>query len=939
MKKEIQRFWISFTNSFTRFLKANMITLLIAVVLAVAGAIINCNIAGILLIFFFLILLYDWFTYNRIELDRTFAESTWRNALRIFVFIISVPITIFVAIIVGGIQPEELWWENQARHDLPWTIFYFFLDPGNQHMATTSTGQIVAMILALLGSVLMSGLLVSYLTNLFDRRAEDFSEGRCRYKYSYAFGKYSVIIGGHEMAVNLCQSLLKNPELNLNYIFIHTSSNIQSLRSKLRSTLGKDERKVVIYYGERNIEAELDSLYCDRAENIYILGEENEQLHDAKNMKCVTYLTNKVKTTLPCYVLFEYQTTFAAFQASSKKASDLENGEHLIFIPFNFHETWAQKVLTGEYEPENKDKYIPLDGAGIKYEDNDTVHVIIVGMSRMGIAMGVETAHVAHYPNFIRDNQLRTRITFIDSNMQEEREFFMSRYKSLFDVSRWRTLDKENMNSEWVNKHSSLMDVEWEFIDGGIQSPHVSKYLDEAAIQPNRRITVMVCLPVTNQSMASTLYLPDSIYTSKQVQQVLIYQKHEDALAQHLSSSAKYAKIKPFGMTNASYDDALIVESMPPRAIGKVYSIVYDWKENKLTCDADELYKLLKDGLIERWEEKLTIDSKWNICKIWRQWSNIYNTCSIPTKNRCIVISSGEKGQLWKAVRLERVDAYTNKEKLTCDADELYNQLIKELIEQEEKLKIDSKWNICKIWRQWSNVYNACSIPTKKRCIVISLDEEGQLWKAVRLERVDAYTNKEKLTCDADELYKLLKDGLIKRENGEFKIDSEWNTSKIWGQWSNIYNACSIPTKNRCIVISSDEYKQLWNAVRFDDGSFCIDKEKLNNQDLLNRFHQLAELEHNRWNMEKLLMGYRTLTSKEKEDLKKGRKTKDELKGDLIKAHADICPFSELKDLDPGVEDYDYMLTLVLPDINEIDNILKEVNTEKKKTEENTEKK
>lgn len=800
MKKEIQRFWISFTNSFTRFLKANKITLLIAVILAVASAIllinkgifpkhlsanfnigiesiINYKIAGILLIFFFLILLYDWFTYNRIELDRTFAESTWRNALRIFVFIISVPITIFVAIIVGGIQPEELWWENQARHDLPWTIFYFFLDPGNQHMATTSTGQIVAMILALLGSVLMSGLLVSYLTNLFDRRAEDFSEGRCRYKYSYAFGKYSVIIGGHEMAVNLCQSLLKNPELNLNYIFIHTSSNIQPLRSKLRSTLDKDERKVVIYYGERNIEAELDSLYCDRAENIYILGEENEQLHDAKNMKCVTYLTNKVKTTLPCYVLFEYQTTFAAFQASSKKASDLENGEHLIFIPFNFHETWAQKVLTGEYEPENKDKYIPLDRAGIKYEDNDTVHVIIVGMSRMGIAMGVEAAHVAHYPNFIRDNQLRTRITFIDSNMQEEREFFMSRYKSLFDVSRWRTLDKENMNSEWVNKHSSLMDVEWEFIDGGIQSPHVSKYLDEAAIQPNRRITVMVCLPVTNQSMASTLYLPDSIYTSKQVQQVLIYQKHEDALAQHLSSSTKYAKIKPFGMTSASYDDALIVESMPPRAIGRVYSIVYDWKENN------------------------------------------------------------------------------------------------------------------------------------------------------------------KLTCDADELYKLLKDGLIERENGEFKIDSEWNTSKIWGQWSNIYNACSIPTKNRCIVISSDEYKQLWNNVRFDKGRFCIDKEKLNNQDLLNRFHQLAELEHNRWNMEKLLMGYRTLTSKEKEDLKKGRKTKGELKGDLIKAHADICPFSELKVLDPGVEDYDYMLTLVLPDINEIDNILKEVNTEKKKTEENTEKK
>ena len=90
------------------------------------------------------------------------------------------------------------------------------------------------------------------------------------------------------------------------------------------------------------------------------------------------------------------------------------------------------------------------------------------------------------------------------------------------------------------------------------------------------------------------------------------------------------------------------------------------------------------------------------------------------------------------------------------------------------------------------------------------------------------------------------------------------------------------------------------------------------------RFDLLAELEHNRWNMEKLLMGYRQLTSEEKAillDKEVGSdrdNEKDRLKGDLIKAHADICDFHKLKNIDPGIEDYDYLLTLMIPDIKNL---------------------
>ena len=700
--------------------------------------------------------------YNRIELDRILSDGKWNNVSHVIAFILSVPLFIYGVIRVLSYIPScRIKFEDLMSSEfvetpgMMWTVLYYFTTPGNQHMASTHVGQMWTMIIALLGTALMSGLLISYFTNLFERRGEEYLNGHCRYAYKSSFGKFIVIIGGHEMAVGLCKEMFDEiPELD--YIFIHTSSDVEHLRSRLRSTLGEKESKVVVYYGDRSIEAELDALYYNHAERIYILGEDGQEpLHDAKNMKCVSYLTEHVTKELPCYVLFEYQTSFAAFQASNQRASNVKDKnqpDKLIFIPFNFHETWAQKVLTGEYDGQ----YLPLDGAGIKYESNETVHVIIVGMSRMGVAMGVEAAHVAHYPNFIRDNRLRTRITFIDSNMSKEHEYFISRFKNLFDIARWRYLDKHDMHRGWKNEGDSLLDIEWEFIEGGIQSPHVYKYLQKAVLVPDRRITIMICLPVTNQTIASALYLPSEVYASEQVQQIWVYQKHEDAIATNLSMGDKYKKLKPFGMTCNSYAEALIVDSSRPRLTAQVYDTVWGLKDSKESISAEELYITILGSLKDK-----------------------------------------------------------------------------------------------------------------------------------------------------------------------AKVTRTWNRSKIWGQWSNIYNSCSIPTKERSIRISDEEYGLLRKAVSLADGMLHIDVSQLS-KDLLNRFGLLAELEHNRWNMEKLLMGYRLLTEAEravllnKEVGTERNDEKDRLKGDTIKAHADICPFGELRNIDPGIEDYDYLLTLMIPDIKNL---------------------
>ena len=146
-------------------------------------------------------------------------------------------------------------------------------------------------------------------------------------------------------------------------------------------------------------------------------------------------------------MMFEYQTSFNLFQTT-----DI-NDKKINFRPFNYYEMWAQKVLVCQdlTAPTDKSHYIPLEGhEGIKSDDNSFVHLVIVGMSRMGIAMAIEAAHLAHYPNF-ETLRKRTRITFIDSNMKQERHQFMERFKDMFLLAHRRDVMNFCENSALYN--------------------------------------------------------------------------------------------------------------------------------------------------------------------------------------------------------------------------------------------------------------------------------------------------------------------------------------------------------------------------------------------------------------------------------------------------------------------------------------------------------
>lgn len=575
--------------------------------------------------------------------------------------------------------PEFVKPENPS---LFWTILYHFVDPGNQHMAISSRARIISFAVSVFGCVMMTGLLITVLISMFERRRERWVKGELRYPNTIK--NHVVIIGGSEIIANLIKQIFyyKNPP----FVLIQTKRDVEKLRIELNSFLPKEcEERIVIYQGDRTSKDDISDLHLEKASEVYILGEteyvnEDEHYHDSLNMKCLNLIASYISVVahgkkLKCYVMFEHQSTYAMFKFSDVSQEIKEN---IIFTPFNIYEMWAQKVLVKNESVESayqisvspcegtsgynlfgrifhrmqqrmkreplsdklKDRkiiYTPIDGGGIGYNDDKRVHMVVVGMTPMGVAMAFEAAQIAHYPNFLRDSKWRTTITFIDSEAFKEMDFLKGRYPFLFEISRVRKICAEGCNvsrlydldnEDWVdsikgNKNysylkESFLDVQWEFIQGGIESPEIRTYLEYAVSDDSAYTTVAICRQLPYQAIAAGIYLPSIVL--ERALQILVYQQKLPEIVYDLvgmnsngvvTERNRFNRIRPFGMVDLAYDEKLMDEAAP-----KLVNAFYDDPEFSA-------------------EYSKTEDS-WNRLSIDLKWSNIYFVNSIRTKLRSI---------------------------------------------------------------------------------------------------------------------------------------------------------------------------------------------------------------------------------------------------------------------------------------------------------------
>lgn len=597
------------------------------------------TILGVLLI---CCLLYCFFSRS-VKVDRMLAKGEYKTLIFVIIFVLSVPLTTAGALFLlgksGGLFVAECTGNNP---NILWTMLYHCIDPGNQHMAVEGWPRVLVCLIALFGTIFMNGVLISSIVSLYERHINKWEKGLARYPGLLKKCNYIVIIGSNELIPDLIKQIFKR-KVQVDYVVVQLNKDIETFRKYLSSFLTvEEEKRVILYSGEQTSVEDISDLFVEYAKEVFILGDSVEDEydktnHDALNMKCLQIISDRLQESasnrrLICRVMFEYQTSFSIFQfadISDKICSFID------FRPFNYYELWAQRIFVNRklsFKKEDLAEYLPLEGERpITYESEDFVHLVIVGMSKMGVSLAVEAAHLSHYPNFTRDSNLKTRITFIDEKCDKEMGYFMGRFKELFSLSKWRYMDSVDLSKggkEWQNEDyfknveylgEDFMDVEWEFIKGGIESEEIHSYLKNAVTNKKARFTLAICFPQDNQSVAASLYLPDEVYEN--AIQVLVYQRHNASIINSISLDNKinlyYKQLKAFGMLFNAYDDNLMETThFIAHELGNKYY---------------EMYQRVNANNNIRENSRNNIRGK---SKAAKTWSNIYNANTIWSKLR-----------------------------------------------------------------------------------------------------------------------------------------------------------------------------------------------------------------------------------------------------------------------------------------------------------------
>ena len=291
--------------------------------------------------------------------------------------------------------------------------------------------------------------------------------------------------------------------------------------------------------------------------------------------------------------------------------------ERVDVYPFTMDEVWSRCMVL-DYEP-------------ISIHSEQTVHLVILGMTDMAEMVAMNAAQVAHYPNFIRDTRLRTRITLIDEQAEAKSQQWVTRYQQLYDNSYYRIIkpaedrvvSKFHLPAYKANyeAQADFVDVEWEFVEATIASTVVREKLRLwSGDRSGQLLTLAFCHRDANRNLSETQLLPQEVYTER----IPVY-------AYMPNGGTTIDCVRPFGMTDRGYD-----VSLPLVQMAKTVKYVYDlcYQEND-----------------EHWSGRLKFAAEIDMSKRERLWqeerqlmrmSNIYNAMTIASKMRSVGLNADD---------------------------------------------------------------------------------------------------------------------------------------------------------------------------------------------------------------------------------------------------------------------------------------------------------
>lgn len=630
-----------------------------------------------------------------LRFDRILSQDILRQVLILVIILSAVFVFSFILLSISGND----WQQYCEEKDISKWVFplYLLIDGnaynnfyGNEHVGGWAV--FMASLIYVAGVVIFTGMLISVMTNMIERRVENHRSGLIHYLKS---GHY-IIMGYDDLVPSFISYIFgKDPDA---YVLILTSVSAEKVNEKLNKTFSKKQlEKVIVNYGHRtNPESYMD-INLEAAEEIFIIGYHGQNAHDAINVECVDsicqYLSQSHITQRPTRITcaFKDLDTYSAFKTTEIFSKVGQLG--IEFVPYNFYTNWAKQVFVkrshklsytskdNDTENNNEIVYPAVYGNGIKLDDPKFVHLVFVGTTNFAVAFAMEAAQVLHFPNFIRDNRLRTRITFIDLNADKEKDEFITRNRHFFEVQSYRYRDLScDSGKGWINTKASyfgkfpeynsgvdydILDVEFEFIKGDIFSKQVQAEIGRwAKDKDGQYLSIFLAMQNQRNNFVMGMNMPDEVYDNNVP--VFIRQDRSDNFVTNLRKAddreqvysciengelkedkhykLRYANIYPFGMIESAYsaDDKSLKRA---KLINYLYSTA-DFAHNKFQSIM-VLNSISKDTIFAEADKLWNGDpnnpdeSKQKPLDVSLKWSNLYNSYAIRTKQATLRVMRG----------------------------------------------------------------------------------------------------------------------------------------------------------------------------------------------------------------------------------------------------------------------------------------------------------
>lgn len=282
--------------------------------------------------------------------------------------------------------------------------------------------------------------------------------------------------------------------------------------------------------------------------------------------------------------------------------------------PFTMDEVWSRSIVL-DYEP-------------ITMQSEKHVHLVVFGMSEMAEMVAIQAAHVAHYPNYVRNHSLRTRITMVDIQAESKCEGFIRRYQHLFDNSYYRIIkpsqEKAIMRFHkpmYEGQREDFVDVEWEFVEAESWNADVREKLRLWVKDERQLLTVVMADKDENKNLNEALHLPNELFKAQIP--IHLYGQQEVVVTD-------CPNLQGFGMIHRGYDVTL-----PMVKMAKNVNYIYDW------CYAEHFSKDQTDAKdwVLRYAVEIDAEARersWADLSNVKRMSSLYNAMTIATKMRSI---------------------------------------------------------------------------------------------------------------------------------------------------------------------------------------------------------------------------------------------------------------------------------------------------------------